>query len=465
MTSLLVRNAAIVVTHDAERREIAGGGLFAIDGLITQVGPTAGLPATADEVLDLRDHVLLPGLVNTHHHLYQTLTRAVPAAQHAPLFEWLRALYPIWARLTPEAVHVSALVGLAELALSGCTTSSDHLYLYPNGCRLDDTIEAAAEIGLRFHPTRGSMSLGESRGGLPPDGCVEEEAAILRDSERVVERFHDPSPGAMVRVGLAPCSPFSVTADLLRETATLARSARVRLHTHLAETIDEEQFCIDTVGRRPVDYLDELGWLGPDAWFAHAVHVNGREIEALSRSGSGVAHCPTSNMRLASGIAPLARMRAAGVPVGLGVDGSASNDGSDLLAEARQAMLLARLDSAERRRRSDPPGSAAIGDQMTAREALDVATLGGAAILGRDDIGALTPGRCADFFAVDLRRPNFAGALHDPVAAVVLCAPAPAAWTYVHGRAIVREGQLATVDLPRVVETHNRIARELVEPA
>ena len=465
MTSLLVRNATVLVTHDAGRREIAGGGLFAIDGIISQVGPTAELPATADEVLDLTDHVVLPGLVNTHHHLYQTLTRAVPAAQAAPLFDWLRALYPIWARLTPEAVRVSALVGLSELALSGCTTSSDHLYLYPNGCRLDDTIDAAAEIGLRFHPTRGSMSLGESRGGLPPDRCVEDEATILLDSQRVVERFHDPSRGAMVRVGLAPCSPFSVTPDLLRETAVLARTAGVRLHTHLAETVDEERFCLDTVGRRPVDYLDDLGWLGPDAWFAHAVHVDQAEIETFARSSSGVAHCPTSNMRLASGIAPLARMRTAGVNVGLGVDGSASNDGADLLAEARQAMLLARLDTAERRRRSAPQDQPVTGNQMTAREALEVATLGGAAVLGRDDIGALTPGRCADFFAIDLRRPGFAGALHDPVAAVVLCAPAPAAWTFVHGRAIVRDGQLATVDLPRVVETHNRIARELVEPA
>lgn len=463
MSSLLVRNAAVLVTLDAERREIAGGGFFARDGIITQVGPAAELPVTADEVLDLRHHVVLPGLVNTHHHLCQTLTRVVPAAQDAPLFDWLRALYPIWARLTPDAVRVSALVGLAELALSGCTTSSDHLYLFPNGSRLDDTIEAAAEIGVRFHPTRGSMSLGESQGGLPPDRCVEDEASILRDSQRVIERFHDPSPGAMLRIGLAPCSPFSVTPDLMRETAALAHSLGVRLHTHLAETLDEERFCLETVGRRPVDHMDALGWLGPDTWFAHAVHVDDAEIGAFARSGSGVAHCPTSNMRLASGIAPLARMRAAGVAVGLGVDGSASNDGSHLLAEVRQAMLLARVEAAERRRR-DPTDPAGDVRQLPAREALETATLGGAAVLGRDDIGAIAPGRCADFFAVDLRQPSFAGALHDPVAAVVMCAPVLAAFTYVHGRAIVRDGQLVTVDLPRVVDTHNRIARRLVEP-
>jgi 8-oxoguanine deaminase len=320
------------------------------------------------------------------------------------------------------------------------------------------------DIGLRFHATRGSMSLGESRGGLPPDRCVEAEGQILSDSQRVVERFHDPSPGAMLRVALAPCSPFSVTPDLMRETATLAGSLGVRLHTHLAETLDEERFCIETVGLRPVAYMETLGWLGRDTWFAHAVHIDDSEIEACARSGSGVAHCPTSNMRLASGIAPLRRMRAAGVPVGLGVDGSASNDGSNLLAEVRQALLLARLDVAERRRRgqSEP---AAGGGLLSAREALEIATLGGAAILGRDDIGALAAGKCADFFAVDLRQPAFAGALHDPVAAVVLCAPVQAAWTYVHGRAIVRAGQLATIDLPRVIEDHARIARELVEPA
>jgi 8-oxoguanine deaminase len=463
MGTLLVRNAPVLVTHDPERREIPDGGLFARDGFIVKVGPTAELPSSADEVLDATGHVVMPGLVNTHHHLYQTLTRAVPAAQDADLFHWLVTLYPIWARLTPEAARVSALTGLAELALSGCTTTSDHLYLFPNGCRLDDTIEAASEIGVRFHATRGSMSLGESRGGLPPDSCVEDEAFILRDSQRLVERYHDPRPGAMTRVALAPCSPFSVSADLLRETASLARALGVRLHTHLAETLDEEAFCLARVGQKPVAYLESLGWLGPDAWFAHSVHVDGAEIARFARSGAGVAHCPTSNMRLASGIAPVARMRSAGVKVGLGVDGSASNDGSHLLAEARQAMLLARLGRAERARWG--VGAAPVdGSPMSAREALEIATLGGAAVLGRDDIGALAVGRCADFFAVDVRAPAFAGALHDPVAAVLLCAPATAAHTYVHGRAVVRDGRVVTLDLPRVVERHNRLAHDMMEP-
>ncbi|MGQ0602187.1 MAG: 8-oxoguanine deaminase, partial [Anaerolineales bacterium] len=334
MPTLLVKNAHILVTMDAQRREIAGGGLFARDGFIEQVGPTADLPPTADEVLDLRDHVVLPGLINTHHHLYQTLTRAVPAAQDADLFHWLVTLYPIWARLTPEAVFVSTLTGLAELALSGCTTASDHLYIFPNGCRLDDEIEAARQIGVRFHASRGSMSLGESAGGLPPDRCVEDEAFILKDSQWLIEQYHDPRPGALLRIVLAPCSPFSVTGTLMRESARLARQYGVSLHTHLAETLDEDQFCLDKFGHKPVAYMDTVDWLGNEVWFAHSVHVNDAEIGVYARTGCGVAHCPTSNMRLASGIAPVQRMRAAGVKVGLGVDGSASNDGSHLLAEA-----------------------------------------------------------------------------------------------------------------------------------
>ncbi len=464
MGTLLVRNAHVLVTHDAGRREIAGGGLYAEDGFITRVGPTDELPATADEVLDLAGHVVLPGMVNTHHHLCQTLTRAVPAAQDADLFHWLTTLYPIWANLTPEAIGVSTRVGLAELAASGCTTSSDHLYLYPNGSRLDDAIEGALEIGVRFHATRGSMSLGESRGGLPPDSIVEDEAFVLRECQRLVETYHDPAPGAMLRVALAPCAPFTVTPDLMRESAVLARSLGVMLHTHLAETLDEERYCIERVGMPPVAYMESLDWLGPDVWFAHSVHLSDDEIGVYARTGSGSAHCPSSNMRLASGIAPLRKMRAAGVKVGLGVDGSASNDSSHMLAEARQAMLLARLDVAERQRH-DPGYVPGPHDQLTAREALEVATLGGAAVLGRDDIGSLEPGKCADFFAVDVRAPAFAGALHDPVAAVVFCAPAQAAYTYVNGRAVVREGQVVTVDLPRLVERHNQIARELLEPA
>ncbi len=457
MTTLLVRHADRLVTMDAGRREIADGGLFARDGVIEQVGPTAELPAAADEVLDLRGHVVLPGLVNTHHHLYQTLTRAVPAAQDANLFGWLTTLYPIWANLTPEAIRVSTLVGLAELALSGCTTASDHLYIFPNGCRLDDEIEAAQQIGVRFHASRGSMSLGQSQGGLPPDRVVEDEAFILRDTRRLIEQYHDPRPGALLRIVVAPCSPFSVTPALMREAAALARAYGVHLHTHLAETLDEEHFCVEKFGARPALYAEQLGWVGRDVWHAHAVHVDAAEIGLFARTGTGVAHCPSSNMRLASGIAPVRQYRAAGVHVGLGVDGSASNDGSHLLAEARQAMLLARLAGAEEERRGAQPAP-----QMPAREALEIATLGGAAVLGRDDIGALAPGKCADFFALDLSLLGYAGALHDPVAAALFCAPPTVAYTYVHGRPVVKHGQLATLDLGPVIERHNQIARQMV---
>jgi 8-oxoguanine deaminase len=449
MPSLLIRHATVLVTMDAERREIFDGALLARDGIIEQVGPTASLPDTADEVLDLSGHVVLPGLINTHHHLYQTLTRAVPAAQDADLFHWLTTLYPIWARLTPEAVYISALTGLAELALSGCTTAFDHLYIYPNGARLDDEIRAAQEIGLRFHASRGSMSLGQSQGGLPPDSVVETEPFILKDSQRLIEQYHDARPGAMLRIVLAPCSPFSVTADLMRESAALARAHKVTLHTHLAETKDEERFCLEAFGQRPVAYMETLGWVGPDVWFAHSVHVNPAEIDVYARTGCGVAHCPSSNMRLASGIAPLSGFMAAGVKVGLGVDGSASNDTSHLLGEARQAMLLARV-------QGDPAA-------LTARQALELATLGGAAVLGRDDIGSLAPGKCADFFALDLRRIAYAGAQHDPVAAALFCAPQQAAYTVVHGRQVVKEGRLTTVDTGPLVEQHNRIARAMLE--
>jgi cytosine/adenosine deaminase-related metal-dependent hydrolase len=441
---------------DEARREIAGGGFFARDGWIEHVGTSDQLPGSADEELDLAGHLLLPGLVNTHHHLYQTLTRAVPAAQDADLFHWLRALYPIWARLTPEDVRLSTQLGLAELALSGCTTASDHLYLFPNGSRLDDEIEAAAPLGLRLHASRGSMSLGESRGGLPPDSVVESEQAILADCRRVIEAYHQPQPGAMVRIVVAPCSPFSVTPELMREAAALARAYHVRLHTHLAETLDEERFCLESFGLRPLAHVEHLDWAGNDTWFAHAVHINPDEIGRMAASGSGVAHCPSSNMRLASGIAPIRSFRRAGVPVGLGVDGSASNDSSHLLAEARQALLLSRLGGAAR---PDVDQDASL---MPARQALELATRGGAAVLGRDDIGALEPGKCADFIAVRLDRLGYAGALHDPVAASVLCAPATVDFSFVHGRKVVDRGQLVGLELPVLIERHNRAATRLV---
>lgn len=459
MTTLLIRNAALVVTMDDHRREIAGGGLLIRDGFIEQVGPTQDLPESADEVLDLSGHIVLPGLINTHHHFYQTLTRAVPDAQNANLFNWLKTLYPIWARITPEDVRISTQIALAELALSGCTTASDHLYLFPNGSRLDDEIQAALEIGVRLQASRGSMSLGESQGGLPPDSVVESEDAILKDCQRVIETYHDPRPGAMTQVVLAPCSPFSVTGDLMRQSAALAREYGVRLHTHLAETQDEEAFCLEKFGYRPVPYMEQVDWIGPDVWFAHSVHVSKSEIDVYAHSGCGVAHCPSSNMRLASGIAPIMEMLTSGVKVGLGVDGSASNDGSSLLEEVRQAMLVARLSAGLR-------GASLSGQDapplMTARQALELATRGGAEVVGRSDIGSLEAGKCADFFALRLDRLEYAGAQHDPVAAVVFCAPVKADYTVVGGRFVVKEGQLITLDLPRLIEQHNRASKRLV---
>jgi cytosine/adenosine deaminase-related metal-dependent hydrolase len=446
VNTLLLRNATLLVTMDEERRQLPDGGLFVRDNVIEQVGPTGELPREADVIIDARDMIVLPGLVNTHHHLYQTLTRAV--AQEANLFDWLKTLYPIWARMTAEAAYVSALVGLAELLLSGCTTAADHLYIFPNDTRLDDTIRAAQEIGIRFHPTRGSMSLGESQGGLPPDSVVEDEEAILRDTRRVIETYHDPARYSMCRVGVAPCSPFSVTPDLMRESRELARAYGVHCHTHLAETLDEERFCMEQFGCRPVEYAEQLGWAGDDVWWAHCVHVNPAEIERMARSGTGVAHCPTSNMRLASGIAPLRAMLDAGVRVGLGVDGSASNDASHMLAEARQALLLQRVG-----------GNPAA---LSAAEALELATRGGAQVLGRDDIGALAPGMAADFIAIRLDRVAYAGALHDPLAAVVFCAPQTVDLAVVNGRVVVEEGRLTTIELETVLERHNRISRELL---
>ena len=459
MTTMLVKNARVLVTMDALRREREDSGLFIRDGLIEQIGPSSGLPSTADEVLDLRDHVVLPGLVNTHHHLFQTLTRAVPAAQDADLFSWLRTLYPIWARLTPDAMRSSTQLGLTELALSGCTTASDHGYIFPNGCRLDDQIYAALEVGLRFHASRGSMSLGESSGGLPPDSLVESERAILKDSQRVIEEFHDPRHGAMTQIVLAPCSPFSVTLDAMRESARLARAYGVHLHTHLAETLNENQFCLERFGKRPVELMEDLEWLGADVWFAHAVHVNVHEIGLFASCGCGAAHCPSSNMRLGSGIMPLRAMLAAGVKISLGVDGSASNDSSNLLLEARQAMLLSRLEGAEEQRR-DPAQKSR--PQLSARTALEVATIGGASVLGRSDIGSLEVGKCADFMAINLNRLEFSGS-HDPVAAVVFCATPRVDYTVVHGRMIVREGRVVTLEERDLVATHSRHAKKLLE--
>lgn len=446
MSTLLVKNAALLATMDDAGAEIAGGGLYAVDGMIAQVGPSADLPAEADTVIDAAGMVVMPGMVNTHHHFCQTLTRCMAQDQH--LFGWLTTLYPIWANLTPEAVRVATQTALAELLLSGCTTTSDHTYLWPNGARLDDQIEAAQAMGARFHAARGSMSVGQSGGGLPPDHVVEDEAHILADSRRLIEQYHNPRPGAMLRVVLAPCSPFTVSLDLMRESIALARSYGVHAHTHLAETLDEERYCLERFGRRPAELIEELGWVGPDVWHAHVVHPSADEVGRLGAARTGMAHCPCSNMRLASGVAPIGAMRRAGWRVGLGVDGSASNDGSHMLGEARQAMLLQRVGG-------DP---AAMG----AREALRLATRGGAEVLGRDDLGQLAPGKCADLVGYRLDRVGFAGgAVHDPLAALVFCYPPTVDLSVVHGHVRVRDGELLGVDLPAIVARHNQIARAL----
>jgi len=457
MTTLLVKNAHIV-TMDDHQREIPDGGLFIRDGIIQLVGESRDLTQTADEVLDLKGHIVFPGLVNTHHHFYQTLTRAVPAAQDANLFNWLKTLYPIWARMNPEDIFISTQTALTELALSGCTTAADHLYLFPNGSKLDDEIAAASEIGLRLQAARGSMSLGQSKGGLPPDSVVDSEDNILKDSQRLIEKYHDTKTGAMTQIVLAPCSPFSVTGDLMKQSAKLARQYGVHLHTHLAETEDEEEFCLEKFGHRPVGYMQEVDWIGDDVWFAHAVWINYDEIRLFAKHNCGVAHCPTSNMRLASGIAPVKEYLKAGVNVGLGVDGSASNDGSHLMAEVRNAMLVSRVkDGMTGFSLSNDPGR----KLMTAREALHLGTRGGAAVLGRKDIGSLEPGKCADFFAVNLNRIGYAG-MHDPVAAVVFGQSANVDFTVVNGKVIVREGRLDTVDERKLIEKHNKAARRLL---
>ncbi|MES2103428.1 MAG: 8-oxoguanine deaminase [Pseudomonadota bacterium] len=449
--TLLIKNARVVVTMDDTRREIAGGAVFIRDNVIEQVGSSADLPHTADEVINAHNHVVIPGLVNTHHHMYQSLTRVIPAAQNGELFNWLNNLYPIWANLTPEMVQVSTLTAMAELIMSGCTTSSDHLYIYPNGCKLDHSIEAAQQIGMRFHAARGSMSVGKSKGGLPPDSVVEEEQAILKDTQRLIESYHDASRHAMQRIVVAPCSPFSVSRDLMKESASLARNYGVSLHTHLAENANDIAYSREKFNMTPAEYAEDCGWVGPDAWHAHCVQLDEAGIYLFARTGTGVAHCPCSNMRLASGIAPIRQMLDAGVPVGLGVDGSASNDGAHMLGEVRQAMLLQRVGFGP--------------DAMTARQALEIATLGGARVLNRDDIGALKPGMSADLVMFDLNKLGFAGGWHDPVAALVFCTPADVAYSIINGRVVVRNGQFTTIDLGNVLERHNKLALSLGEAA
>jgi cytosine/adenosine deaminase-related metal-dependent hydrolase len=467
MTTLLIHNAHTIATLNDAGDELRNASVYVRDNRIEAIGPAAELPQTADTVINAQHHVVIPGMVNTHHHMCQSLTRAIPAVQNAELFSWLTGLYPIWAGLQPDMIYASTQTAMAELLLSGCTTSSDHLYIYPNGVKLDDCIAAAQEIGMRFVATRGSMSVGQSKGGLPPDRVVEQEDAILKDTQRLIETFHDASHGAMTQVAVAPCSPFSVSQDLMRLSAEMARHYGVRLHTHLAENDHDIAYSLEKFNRTPTQYAEDLGWLGDDVWHAHCVKLDDEGISLFAATRTGIAHCPCSNMRLASGIAPIRKMIEAGVPVGLGVDGSASNDAAHMVNEARQAMLLARLRKSLEGPQVNADGKTIFGCdtapmEMTARDALRLATRGGAEVLGRKDIGQLTAGYCADMALFDLRSLSFAGgAVHDAIGSLMLCASAPAAYTVVNGKVVVSEGQLTRVELGRVIERHNNFAMQL----
>ena len=453
--TLLLKNADVLCTMSEPgenesniESEIKSGGLFARNGIIEAVGESSSLPQIADTIIDMKGHVVIPGMVNTHHHMFQNLTRAVPAAQNSELFSWLKTLYPIWSNIGPEHVYWSTALGLAELALSGCTTSSDHLYIYPNGAKLDDSLSAASDIGVRFHGTRGSMSIGESQGGLPPDNLTEKETFILSESQRLIETYNDSGRYAMQRVALAPCSPFSVSIDLMRESAAMARSYGVGLHTHLAENAEDIEYGLQQFGMRPGEYVEAVGWTGDDVWHAHCVQLNSEEINLFAKTGTGIAHCPCSNMRLASGIAPVRQMLDAGVKVGLGVDGSASNDSGNMLNEARQIMLLQRVNSK--------------ASTMTAREALRVATIGGASVLNRDDIGMLVPGYAADITAFKRDNVDFSGSDWDPVASLVFCGPSKANYTIINGKIVVSEGQLTSIPMEKLVHEHSKLSRDLI---
>ncbi|MEM9712972.1 MAG: 8-oxoguanine deaminase [Actinomycetota bacterium] len=453
LVDLTVIGADLVATMDDDRRELPGAWIAITDGTISGIGTGEAPPARS--TVDATGCLVTPGLVNTHHHIYQNLTRAHRPALDGNLFDWLTTLYPIWAGLDEEAVHLSTWIGLAELALGGCTTTMDHHYVHPTGGGdlIAAQVGAARDVGVRFHATRGSMSLSSKDGGLPPDEVVQTDDEILADSERLVGRFHDRSPTAMVQVALAPCSPFSVTPELMRATAELAERLDVRLHTHLAEDADEDRYCLERFGRRPIEQFEEVGWLTDRSWVAHCVFPNGEEQERLGRAGTGVAHCPTSNMMIGAGLAPVAELRAAGVPVGIGCDGSASTDHASLWLEARGALLLGRLRAGMEH---GHPG------RMTARDALEMATREGAACLGRSgEIGELTVGACADLTVWPLDHLSFAGALTDPIEAWLRCGPVSARHTIVAGETVVLDGALTHPDLDERRRQHATAAARL----
>ena len=442
---ILIRQADSILTMDDERRELTDNDIRISEGQITELGQNL-ISKGEKNVINAHGCLITPGLVNTHHHLFQTLTRAVPGGQDALLFGWLKTLYPIWSKFGPDEMRISAMTGLAELALSGCSLSSDHLYLYPNGSRLDDTIDAATEIGIRFSPTRGSMSIGESDGGLPPDNLVEDENFILQDCIRVIDKFHNPKPSSMIQVGIAPCSPFSVTRELMRDSALLGREKGVYLHTHLAENDEDIAYSLEKFGCRPGQYAEDLGWTGSDVWHAHCVKLNAEEQELFARTQTGISHCPCSNCRLGSGIAPIRQMRDAGISVGLGVDGSASNDSGNIILEARQAMLMQRVSQG--------------ADAMSSREALEIATRGGADVLGRPECGRLAVGKRADIAIWDISQLESAGSW-DP-AAILLTGPTRVKHLLIEGRQIIEDGQLLTVDLANLISQQNQLAKALM---
>lgn len=448
MATLLLKNAALIATMNDADKELNNSSIYCEDGIIKKIGPIDTLPNTADKIIELSDSIIIPGMVNTHHHLFQNLTRVIPKAQNESLFGWLTTLYPIWCGLGPRHIYISSAVGLAELALSGCTTSTDHQYLFPGGAKLDDSIEAAMDVGIRFHPTRGSMSIGESKGGLPPDKLTENEEDILNDCERVISQFHDNSPNSMIKISLAPCSPFSVSNDLMIQTALLARENNLNMHTHLAENKEDIEYSLAKFNMRPGEYAESLGWLGDDVWHAHCVQLDSEEVKLFGKTNTGIAHCPSSNMRLASGVAPLLEMFEHNVRVGLGVDGSSSNDSGHMLNEARQAMLLQRVKH----------GASAI----TARQILKTATRGGAEVLRQPNIGQIAPGFSADMAIFDMYSVDLAGTHCDPLAALVFCGPVKTKHTIINGKLVVEDGHLTTININSILQEHRKLSTGLI---